>query len=80
MIINSVKKTGCVVTAEEHQINGGLGDSVAQLLAQNLPSPIEFVAVMDVFGQSGKPERLMKHYGLDSINIIEKSKKVISRK
>ncbi len=80
LIINSVKKTGCVVTAEEHQINGGLGDSVAQLLAQNLPSPIEFVAVMDVFGQSGKPERLMKHYGLDSINIIEKSKKVISRK
>ncbi len=80
IIINSIKKTGCVVTAEEHQMNGGLGDSVAQLLSQTLPTPIEFVAVMDVFGQSGKPDRLMKHYGLDYTNIIEKAEKVIARK
>ena len=80
LIIESAKKTGCVVTAEEHQINGGLGDSVAQLLSQQLPTPIEFVAVMDIFGQSGKPERLMTHYGLDTPNIIEAAKKAISRK
>jgi transketolase len=80
IILQSVKKTGCVVTAEEHEINGGLGDSVAQLMARTIPTPMEFIAVMDKFGQSGKPESLMKHYGLDTINIIEKSKKVISRK
>ncbi len=80
LIIESVKKTGCVVTAEEHQVNGGLGDSVAQLLSQQLPTPIEFVAVMDKFGQSGKPERLMKHYGLDTPNIISAAKKAIGRK
>ncbi|NQU34935.1 MAG: transketolase family protein [Bacteroidetes bacterium] len=80
LIIESAKKTGCVVTAEEHQINGGLGDSIAQLLSQQLPTPIEFVAVMDIFGQSGKPERLMSHYGLDTPNIIEAAKKAISRK
>lgn len=80
LILNSVSKTRCVVTAEEHQVNGGLGDSVAQLLSRHMPSPIEFVAVMDVFGQSGKPERLMKHYGLDTPNIVEAAKKAISRK
>ena len=80
LIINSVGKTKCVVTAEEHQINGGLGDSVAQLLSRKLPAPIEFVAVMDKFGQSGKPERLMEHYGLDTPNIIEAANKAISRK
>jgi len=80
LIIKSVSKTSCVVTAEEHQINGGLGDSVAQLLARSNPAPIEFVAVMDKFGQSGKPERLMKHYGLDSENIIKSAKKAIERK
>lgn len=80
LILNSVSKTRCVVTAEEHQINGGLGDSIAQLLSGKLPVPIEFVAVMDVFGQSGKPEKLMKHYGLESSNIIEAAKKAISRK
>ena len=80
LIIESARNTGCVVTAEEHQINGGLGDSVAQLLSQQLTTPIEFIAVMDIFGQSGKPERLMKHYGLDTSNIIEAAKKAISRK
>ncbi len=80
LIIKSAEKTGCVVTAEEHEINGGLGDSVAQLLSRFRPTPIEYVAVMDKFGQSGKPERLMKHYGLDTPNIIEAVKKVIRRK
>ncbi len=80
LILNSVSKTRCVVTAEEHQINGGLGDSVAQLLSQHLPTPIEFVAVMDKFGQSGQPDQLMTHYGLDTPNIVEAAKKAISRK
>ena len=80
LILNSVSKTRCVVTAEEHQINGGMGDSIAQLLSSKMPVPIEFVAVMDVFGQSGKPDKLMKYYGLESLNIIEAAKKAISRK
>ncbi|MBC8319364.1 MAG: transketolase family protein [Bacteroidetes bacterium] len=80
LILNSASKTRCVVTAEEHQINGGLGDSIAQLLSRYLPTPIEFVAVMDEFGQSGKPEQLMKHYGLDTPDIVEAAKKAISRK
>jgi len=80
LILKSAAKTRCVVTAEEHQINGGIGDSVAQLLSRYNPTPIEYVAVMDSFGQSGKPEELMKHYGLDTPNIIEAAKKAISRK
>lgn len=80
LILDSVSKTSCVVTAEEHQMNGGLGDSVAQLLSRKLPVPIEFVAVMDVFGQSGKPEQLMEHYGLDTSNIVEAARKAIFRK
>ena len=80
LILKSVKKTGCVVTAEEHQANGGLGDSVAQLLAQNNPVPIEYVAVKDVFGQSGVPEELMVHYGLDTPNIVESAIKVEGRR
>jgi transketolase len=79
-VLNSVAKTGCVVTAEEHQINGGLGDSIAQLLAQNNPTPIEFVGVNDSFGESGKPADLMEKYGLNANNIVEKALKVISRK
>jgi transketolase len=79
-VLTSVKKTRCVVTAEEHQMNGGLGDSIAQLLAINFPTPIEMVAVMDKFGESGTPEQLMKKYGLSANNIVEKVLKVISRK
>ena len=78
-IINSVKKTGCVVTAEEHQINGGLGDSINQVLAL-MPAPVEMVGVNDEFGESGTPEQLMKKYGLSAENIVEKAIKVISRK
>jgi transketolase len=79
-ILESLKKTKCVVTAEEHQMNGGLGDSVAQLLSRNLPTPQEFVAVNDSFGESGTPDQLMTKYGLDTINIIEAVERVIKRK
>ncbi|MEI6683415.1 MAG: transketolase family protein [Bacteroidota bacterium] len=79
-ILASVRKTGCVVSAEEHLRNGGLGDSIAQLLARELPSPVEMVAVNDQFGQSGKPEELLKKYGLDVPDIVEAALKVISRK
>jgi transketolase len=79
-ILKSVAKTKCVVTAEEHQMNGGLGDSVAQLLTRNLPAPQEFVAVNDSFGESGTPDQLMTKYGLDTINILEAVERVIKRK
>ncbi|MHA8066206.1 transketolase family protein [Aquirufa sp. ROCK2-A2] len=79
-VLKSVAKTGCVVSAEEHQINGGLGDSIAQLLALNNPTPIEFVGVNDSFGESGKPADLMEKYGLNANSIVEKALKAISRK
>jgi transketolase len=79
-IIQSVKKTRCVVTAEEHQKNGGLGDSIAQLLATHFPAPIEMVAVNDSFGESGTPDQLMTKYGLDAINIVEAAQKVMARR
>jgi transketolase len=79
-VLQSVRKTGCVVTAEEHQLNGGLGDAIAHLLAKEYPSPIEFVAVNDTFGESGTPEQLMIKYGLDSSNIVDAALKAITRK
>lgn len=79
-ILKSVAKTGCVVTAEEHQRNGGLGDAVAQVLGQNNPTPQEYVAVNDKFGESGKPDELMKKYGLDADHIVAAVEKVIKRK
>lgn len=79
-VLASVKKTKCVVTAEEHQLNGGLADSIAQLLAKELPTPLEAVAVNDSFGESGTPDQLMTKYGLDAVNIVEAAKKVIERK
>ncbi len=79
-ILKSVAKTGCVVTAEEHQMNGGLGDSIAQLLALNSPLPLEMVAVNDSFGESGTPEQLMEKYGLNAAKIVEKVRAVIARK
>ena len=79
-ILQSVSKTGAVVTAEEHLFNGGLGDSVAQMLAHFLPSPIEYVAVDDTFGESGKPEDLMKKYGIDRNAIIDATERAIARK
>jgi transketolase len=79
-ILKSVAKTGCIVTAEEHNHLGGLGESVSRILAQNTPTPQEFVATNDTFGESGTPAQLMKKYGLDDISIINAVKKVISRK
>lgn len=79
-ILKSIAKTKCVVTAEEHQMNGGLGDSVAQLLARKQPTAQEFVAVNDSFGESGTPDQLMTKYGLDTVNIVEAVEKVIKRK
>lgn len=79
-ILQSVAKTGCVVTAEEHNRLGGLGDSVAQVLARNNPSPQEYVAVNDSFGESGTPDELMKKYGLESDHIVAAVERVIARK
>ena len=79
-VLASVSKTGCAVSAEEHQRNGGLGDSIAQLLSAILPKPLEFVAVNDSFGESGTPEELMVKYGLDTPDIISAAEKAISRK
>ena len=79
-ILKSVSKTGCLVSAEEHNYYGGLGESISRVLALNNPVPQEFVATNDTFGESGTPSQLMKKYGLDSHAIIMKSQKVISRK
>ncbi|PRX46826.1 transketolase family protein [Salegentibacter salegens] len=79
-IIKSVKKTGCVVTAEEHNFLGGLGESVARTLAENNPAPQEFVATQDTFGESGTPEQLFEKYGLNSESILKAAEKVIKRK
>ena len=79
-IIASAKKTGAVVTAEEHNFLGGLGESVARTLAQHYPTPQEFIATQDTFGESGTPAQLMEKYGLNAASIVEKVKKVIQRK
>lgn len=79
-ILNSVSKTKCVVTAEEHNRLGGLGDSVAQVLAKKLPTPQEYVAVDDSFGESGKPAQLMDKYGLNAAAIVSAARAVIARK
>jgi transketolase len=79
-IINSVKKTKCAVTAEEHLRNGGLGDSIAQVLGMNLPSPVEMVAVDDKFGESGTPDELLVKFGLDVPDIVNAALRAIKRK
>ena len=79
-LLASVKKTGCIVTAEEHNHLGGLGESIARVLGLNRPTPQEFVATNDTFGESGTPAQLMKKYGLDASAIAAKAKKVIARK
>lgn len=79
-ILSSVEKTGCAVTCEEHQINGGLGDSVAQVLSRFRPAPLEMVAVNDSFGESGTPTQLLKKYGLSSTNIVAAAEKAIARR
>lgn len=79
-IIASAKKTGCVVTAEEHNFLGGLGESVARTLAMTHATPQEFVATQDTFGESGTPAQLMEKYGLNAAAIVKASKKAINRK
>lgn len=79
-VIHSLKKTGCVVTAEEHQVNGGLGDSIANVASRNCPVPHEYVAVQDTFGESGKPADLLAKYGLSTANIVAAAEKAIARK
>lgn len=78
-ILKSVSKTGCIVTAEEHNIYGGLGESVAGLLARKQPTPIEMVAVNDTFGESGKVPDLIKKYGLDTVDVYNAVKRVLKR-
>jgi transketolase len=79
-ILASVAKTKCVVSAEEHMINGGLGEAISQVLSRNLPVPQEFVGVNDSFGESGAPMELMTKYGIDTQNIITAALKVLARK
>jgi transketolase len=79
-IMKSIGKTGCVVTAEEHMLHGGLGDSVAQFLARTTPVPQEYVAVNDTFGESGTPMELMTKYGIDTQDVVNAVRKVIARK
>ena len=79
-ILASVAKTKCVVSAEEHMINGGLGEAISQVLSRNLPVPQEFVGVDDSFGESGAPMELMTKYGIDTQNIISAVLKVLARK
>ena len=79
-ILASAKKTGCVVSAEEHQMNGGLGDSIAQLLGRELPTPMEYVAVNDSFGESGTPDQLLEKYGLTTAAIVTAAERAIARK
>ena len=79
-ILESVSKTGCVVSAEEHNRIGGLGDSIAQVIARNNPVPQEYVAVNDSFGESGTPDQLMEKYGLEAADIVKAVQKVMARK
>lgn len=79
-VLRSVGKTGCVVTAEEHQMAGGLGESVAGVLSRAMPAPQEYVAVQDTFGESGTPAQLLKKYGITKEAIVEKAEKVVARK
>lgn len=79
-ILNSVAKTNCIVTAEEHNILGGLGESIARVLAKNNPTPQEFVATQDTFGESGTPAQLMEKYGLNASAIVNATQRVLRRK
>lgn len=79
-VLASLKKTKCAVTAEEHNIIGGMGDAIAQCASKNFPVPIEYVGTKDTFGESGTPKELLKKYGLDIPDIVAAAEKVLSRK
>ncbi|HEY0042038.1 MAG TPA: transketolase C-terminal domain-containing protein, partial [Flavisolibacter sp.] len=79
-IIASIQKTGCAVTAEEHNIYGGMGDAVAQVAAKHFPIPIEYVGTNDTFGESGTPDQLLEKYGLSTKHIVEAAEKAMARK
>jgi transketolase len=79
-ILTSIQKTGCAVTAEEHNVIGGLGDSIAQVASKHCPIPIEYIGTNDTFGESGKPAELLVKYGLDANHIAAAAEKSISRK
>ena len=79
-ILKSIKKTKCLVSAEEHNYLGGLGESISRLISLNYPVPQEFVATNDTFGESGTPAQLLEKYGLNSSAIVNKAERVISRK
>lgn len=79
-VIKSIQKTGCMVTAEEHQINGGLGDSISNVASRNFPVPHEYVAVMDTFGESGQPRQLLQKYGLTKEHIVAAAERALKRK
>lgn len=79
-VLDSVAKTGCIVTAEEHMLNGGLGDSIAQVLSRKMPAPQEYVGVNDKFGESGTPDELMSKYGLDAPDIVAAAERAVQRK
>jgi transketolase len=79
-VLNSIRKTKCAVTAEEHNIIGGLGDAISQVATKHFPIPIEFVGTKDTFGESGTPDQLLKKYGLDIPDIIAAAEKVLARK
>ena len=80
IIVKAAKETGAIVTAEEHNINGGLGSAVAEVLSENYPVPMKRVGTCDVFGKSGKPYDLLKEFGLDADTIVERAKEVINMK
>ena len=80
VIIRAAKETGAIVTAEDHQIHGGLGGAVAEVLAQTIPTPQEFVAVRDTFGESGSGDELMKKYGIAKDDIVKATRKILQRK
>ena len=79
-ILKSIRKTKCAVTAEEHNILGGLGDSIAHVASAHFPIPIEYIGTKDTFGESGKPLELLKKYGLDTPDILAAAEKVLAKK
>ena len=79
-LISSVKKTGCIVSVEEHQITGGVGSAIAEVISRNFPVPQEFVGMPDSFGQSGQPAELIEHYGMGKDAIIKAVRRVLRRK